>query len=144
MTIQFKNMGSSGMDLIKDSTGIVWVSITDSVFTQQMPLSNTDINNLITTLEYLKRLQPENLREDSFPSLSQAVDDDLDDMIEVEGNPVLTRGRTYTTSVDPAWNNVHAYNSSEAAHILSSRGRTINEDSYRSTTNNISKIKVTE
>ena len=149
MTIQFKNMGSSGMDLIKDSTGIVWISITDSTFTQQMPLSNTDINNLITTLEYLKRLQPENLREDSFPSANLTTNGYIDDMRERGYTLVSTEldtagGITYASTVDPAWNNVHAYNSAEAVQVLSSRGITINEDSYRSAANNISKIKVTE
>lgn len=70
MTIQFKNMGSSGMDLIKDETGLVWISITDSVFTKQMPLTNSDITNLISTLEYLRKLQPAGLFSDAFPSTS--------------------------------------------------------------------------
>ena len=70
MTIQFKNMGSSGMDLIKDETGLVWISITDSVFTKQMPLTNADITNLISTLEYLRKLQPAGLYSDAFPSTS--------------------------------------------------------------------------
>lgn len=114
MTIQFKNMGSSGMDLRKDSTGIIWISITDSVFTQQMPLSNTDINNLITTLEYLKRLQPENIKEDSFPSSVP----ETGVYIHREPSSIPISGGTsdstiYATSVDPDWNNVRAYNSSE-------------------------------
>ena len=70
MTIQFKNMGSSGMDLIKDETGLVRISITDSVFTKQMPLTNSDITNLISTLEYLRKLQPAGLFSDAFPSTS--------------------------------------------------------------------------
>lgn len=115
MTIQFKNMGSSGMDLRKDSTGIIWISITDSVFTQQMPLSNTDINNLITTLEYLKRLQPENIKEDSFPSSTPTKIDYIDNGREREGLSQLyaSDGIQYATSVAPDWNNGRVYNSSE-------------------------------
>lgn len=73
MVIQFKNMGSSGMDLIKDSSGVIWITITDSVTSHTMPLSNTDIRNLIATLDFLRNQQPDNINADSFPSTGMAT-----------------------------------------------------------------------
>ena len=73
MIIQFKNLGSSGMDLKKDSEGLIWIELTDSVTTQKMPLTGNDIRNLISTLNYLQSLQPAGAFEDSFPSQTITV-----------------------------------------------------------------------
>lgn len=56
------------MDLIKDSSGVIWITITDSVTSHTMPLSNTDIRNLISTLDFLRNQQPDNINVDAFPS----------------------------------------------------------------------------
>lgn len=130
MTIQFKSIGSSGMDLIKDSSGIIWIELTDSVNHQRMPLTNTDISNLITTLEYLKRLQPENLREDPFGSVT------------IPNDTVLTTssgtGVEYLHNRITTTPTVHTYNSAEIVQSLTDRGVTIHEDSF--TSNNRSSL----
>ena len=143
MTIRFKNMGSSGMDLIKDSTGIVWISITDSTFTQQMPLSNTDINNLIATLEYLKRLQPENLREDSFPSANLTTNGYIDDMRE-RGYTLVSTSGDITTQINSTitdLKNVHAYNNTAAMQSLSDIEIPTQPGSLADAYNNLNTIK---
>ena len=68
MTIKFKTMGDTSFTLAKDSAGNVWISLGNGESLQTMPLSNTDIRNLIETLDFLRNQRPANLETDAFSS----------------------------------------------------------------------------
>lgn len=73
MKITFKQIGDNHLSIEKDTAGIIHISICDgdnSIY-NTIPLSNRDINNLIKTLKFLSEMTPDNLQEDSFPSINR-------------------------------------------------------------------------
>ena len=73
MNIIFKEIGDNHLSIEKDTAGIIHISICDgdnSIY-NTIPLSNRDINNLIKTLKFLSEMTPDNLQEDSFPSVNK-------------------------------------------------------------------------
>ena len=94
MTITFKQIGDLQLILEKDSTGIIHIGVGEN----SIPLSHKDIVNLINTLRFLNSLSPDNLQEDSFPSMQGYIHVDSTGIPPkfYTDTPILTEG-TYTT-----------------------------------------------